>query len=296
MTIQERSSSPNRLLAKLIMKRNAKPHFAYVLVEGKTDQAVWSKFKSDECELLPADGKDKVMATLRMANFKQPSWRNVAAIVDPDYWLIEQSDELMIPNLLFDDTPDLEIMLITSEALESVVLNTITVDGAHDFCRSLRGESFRLAQQFGYFRLLDFRNRHFNLSFKRVSFAEVIDRRTLQLDEERVTRELVTNSTLTAGDLASHIAELRSERPAELKLCRGRDVRDIVACLIEFNDELSASVKIKTRSNELARALRMAFEFAHFVMTALYRRIRDWEARHAPFRIIRDYPTERTPA
>ena len=50
----------------------------------------------------------------------------------------------------------------------------------------------------------------------------------------------------------------------------------------------------QTSGNELARALRMAFEYAHFVLTELYSRIRTWEADNSPYRIIRDYPAERT--
>lgn len=297
MRISERASRPSRLFSKLIMKRNANPTHTYVLVEGRTDEAVWARFMADYCELMRADGKDKVIATLQLVNIRYPTWGNVAAIVDPDLWLIETSDELNIANLLYDDTPDLDLMLITSPALKTVVRNTITVEGADEYSERLRNETLRLAMEFGYFRLFDYRHREYHLgSFRQVVFEDVIDKTTLKLDVEKVAETLVRNSPKTGSQLLEQIERLRNEQSPDIKLCNGHDVRAIMACLIGFDDSLPEIVKIQTRSRELSRTLRMAYEFAYFICTQLYRRIREWESKHSPYRIIRDYPAERTPA
>ena len=296
MGINEYASRPNRLFSKLIMKRNANPTHTYVLVEGKTDQAVWARFKADYCELMRADGKDKVLATLQLVNRKHPSWGNVAAIVDPDYWLIEHSDELHTANLLYDDVPDLDLMLIASPALATVVRNTITVEGADDYTERLRNEALRLAMEFGYFRFFDHLHREYNLGFGSIVLENVIDKKTLRLKLETIAELLVRNSTITRSQLLEHIKRLRNEYSPHIKLCRGHDARAIMACLIKFDDSLSDKVKIQTKSNELSRTLRMAYEFAYFITTQLYKRIRKWESENKPFRIVQDYPLERTPA
>lgn len=277
------------------MKRNANPNHTYVLVEGKTDQAVWARFKAEYCELMRADGKDKVIATLQLVNRKHPSWRNVAAIVDPDHWLIENSDELNIANLLYDDSPDLDLMLIASPALETVVRNTITVEGADEYTKRLRNEALRLAMEFGYFRLFDYRHREYHLSsFRQVVFEDVIDKKTFKLDLDTIAETLVRNSPITRSQLLEQIERLRSEFSPDIKLCNGHDVRAIIACFIKFDNSLSDKVKVQTNSGELSRTLRMAYEFTYFITTQLYSRIRKWESENTPFRIIQDFPVERT--
>ena len=243
-----------------------------------------------------ADGKDNVIATLQLVNRKHPSWGNVAAIVDPDLWLIENSGELNIANLLFDDIPDLDLMLITSPAMETVVRNTISVEKADEYTERLRNEALRLAMEFGYFRLFDYRHREYNLSFSLVAFQDAIDKSTLKLNADTVAKMLVSNTSISANQLLEKIHNLQNELSPDIRLCRGRDVRAIMACLIKFDDSLSDKVKIQTNSGELSRTLRMAYEFTYFITTQLYRRIREWESAHSPYRIIKDFPLERNTA
>lgn len=294
MRISERASRPSRLFSKLKMKRNANPTHTYVLVEGKTDQAVWERFKVDSCELMRADGKDKVIATLQLVNRKHPSWGNVAAIVDPDFWLIEKSDELNIANLLYDDVPDLDLMLMASPALDTVVRNTISVEGANEYTAKLRNDALSLAMEFGYFRLIDYRHREYHLSFRQIVFEDVIDKRAFKLDVNTVADRLVRNSLISASQLLEQVEGLRNEHTPDIKLCNGHDVLAIMACLIKLDESLSDRVKIQMQSNELSRTLRIAYDFLYFITTQLYTRIRDWESENTPFRIIQDLPLERT--
>ena len=296
MNIRAHRRKSNRLLARDLLSGKINTTYTYVLVEGSDDFRAWSKFKAEMCQIVIAEGKDKLVAKLRHFNTKYPHMRNVAAIVDPDYWLLENADELQTDNLLFDDMPSLELTLISSPALNTVLVNTIPVDVATSYGEQLRNRALRLSTEYGYFRLLDYRHREYNLSFNQVSFDAVIDYESLELNAIRVAESLVTFSELSASKLLEHIEELRREVAADIRLCRGHDVLDIMACLMEFDPELSGKAKIQTRSSELSRALRMAYEFAYFITTQLYRRIRKWEAEHNPFRIVQDYPLERTPA
>lgn len=293
MNIRAHRGKSSRLLARDLLKGKSDSRYTYVLVEGSDDFRVWAKFKAHMCQIVIADGKDKLVAKLRYFNTKYPHWRNVAAIVDPDFWLLEDASELDTENLLYDDMPSLELTLVASSALETVLVNTLPVDVAGSYGEQLRNTALRLATEYGYYRLFDYRNRNYNLSFNQVSFEAVIDSETLELDGIRIAARLVSNSVLSSCQLLGHIRELRRKVAPDIRLCRGHDVLDIMACLIELDSDLSGKAKVQTKSSELSRALRMAYEFADFITTQLYRRIRAWESENDPYRIIQDFPLER---
>lgn len=294
MNIRAHRGKSSRLLARDLLKGESDSKYTYVLVEGSDDFRVWSKFKAHRCQLVITDGKDKLVAKLRYFNTNYPHWSNIAAIVDPDFWLLEDADELKTKNILYDDLPSLELTLVTSPALETVIVNTLPVDVAASYGEQLRNTALRLATEYGYYRLFDYRHRDYNLSFNQVSFDEVIDSESLELDEIRIAASLVTYSVLSASQLLEHIVELRREVAADIRLCRGHDVLDIMGCLIQFDPELSGKAKVQSRSSELARALRMAYDFSYFVATQLYKRIRRWENDNNPYRIIREFGTQST--
>lgn len=294
MDMREHSSKPQRLFAKLKLKRNADPDRTYVLVEGNSDYRVWARFKAKVCELIVAHGKDKLLAALRMVNEKFPQWKNVAAIVDADYWLIENADELDTPNLLYDDLPDLEMMLLKSEAYETVMRNTLPLNTPVTFVERLRLDAFRLATEFGYYRLLDHQHREFNLNLRQLVAEEVVDRRTLALKHRRIAESLANKANLNASQLMQLIEGLRLQVAPSSSLCRGRDAVEFLSCIIRFDKDMSTVTKQQTDTRELPRALRLAYDWACFIVTTLYRRIRDWESKHVPHRIIQDYPPERT--
>ena len=280
------SNTPNEIVAELRMSRVDSPSVTFVLLEGPTDKKFWEEYKADRCHLFHTGGKLKAVKVLQII-MKRKTLRGVAAILDPDYWLIEPSDMLNLENLLVGDVPDLELMLIISPALEKILRHTIDVDDIYKFAETLRSESLRLGMEYGYFRLVDFRHREYNLSFNRVSFAEVIDNQTLQLNKNSVAEKLVENSAITPHQLLEQAEKLSKEYPPSVKLCRGHDILSIMACLLRFDDDLSERAKIQTQSNELSRTLRASYEFQYFISTKLFERIREWESDNSPYRIIR---------
>ena len=305
MTIQERRRQPQRIYTVLKQWRNKEPGKTYVLYEGPTDRAFWSAFIASRCVLVKAYNKEGVEAVLNTINERQPAWNNIAGIVDPDYWLADESEKLKTPNLLYDDMPDLEMTLIHSSALEKVVRNTLIHLSDDDFirlCTAIRDRATRLGAEFGYFRLIDFRHRHYNLSFNSVSFRDVVDVADETFNHRLTAERLVQKSSVSSAELSEMVVELRAAHPPNPRLCRGKDVLALIAIVAPVvyketvGKEMSGKASIQLKSNELFRALRIAFEFAHFKVTALFHRIRDWERDNSPFRIIQDYPLERTTA
>ena len=291
-------NTPEDVVAKLRMFRLRYPRHSLLVVEGPTDYALWTEYVSDRCRLIPTGNKEKTVKALDIVN-TMTSMQGVAAIVDPDYWLIEQSDLLFMDNLLYDDSPDMEMMMLNTPALEKVMRHTFVYfepNEIHEFADRLRADAYRLAVEFGYFRLLDYRHREYNLMLRRVAdnFDRYIDEQSRQFMIEAVAKAMVgESSALTAPELLSQIEKLKAEISLGTMLCRGKDSISLLAILLPlhfkhvFKQEVSQRARNQTTGNELTRALRMAFEFAHFAVTGLHIRIRAWEAANFPFHIIR---------
>ena len=319
MSLEKQAYKPARLLGKIILKQNENDSF--VLVEGKEDRAIWSKFSAGCCVLIPAGGKCNVIDTLEHIMEEQPSWRNICAVVDPDLWLVVGSAILSMRNLLYDDSPDLEVTLVRSGALESFVVQTLTFVEPDKLCEIV-AEAKRLASilatEYGYFRLIHSRHPEFGLS----SFAKIVNQMSryidgLTLDVDCVVDKLREGSSkrLSRRRLLELYESCRADYPApDWRLCRGKDLFAILSVvllrLMQENMDNEGGVVYLRREcgiesvrdkrgsfiekNRLCLELRKCYDSDDFRATALYRRIREWEAAHSPFRIIRDYPLERT--
>ena len=283
---------PSEYVSEFILTRMTQKTF--VMVEGNTDRALWTEYAADGCLLRPAKGKDIIIDVL-----KTPfvcGLKGIAGIIDSDYWLITGADELGTDNLLYDDCcPDMESLLLKSDALRKVLRHSIDADDIqqlHDFADKLKKEAQRLAMEFGYFRLLNHLN-DYGLRCNSIRFENVIDSNTLQLDEELVASKLAGEKPgLTSEKLLKEVDELKQAYPPEnAQLCRGKDVIAVMAITMpilfksEFGDDLSASIN----ERELSRNLRLAYEFSYFKDTSLFSCICDWQSQNRPYRIIRDF-------
>lgn len=290
-------NTPEDIVSKLRMFRSRYPSNSLVLVEGQTDQALWSEYKADRCSLIPAGNKEKAVRALEISNTKT-SLHGVAAVIDPDYWLIDQPELLKMDNLLHDDSPDMEIMLLNTPALEKVMRHTfvyVETDQIHQFANSLRTEALRLAAEFGYYRLLDFRHREYNLMLRRVAdnFVEYIDEQTLQYRSKDVAETLLAETSApSVPELLTQVEALKVQNSLRMVLCRGKDAISLVAIILPlqfkrvFNRDMSQKSLNQTTGNELTRSLRMAFEVAHFAVTKIYERICKWERDNPKFKIL----------
>lgn len=283
--------TPSEIVSELIIVRMMDKRKTFVMVEGKTDRALWTEYMTD-CALFPTRGKDVILDALKTPMLRGLS--GIAAIVDSDYWLICQADELSTDNLLYDDCcPDMESILLNSPALKKTLRHAFydyESEQIHEFAEKLKEESLRLAAELGYFRLLNYIE-DYGLKFKEIHFEEFID--GLKLDRDWIARRLAENERgISSEALLQEIEELRKEYPQEeynIQLCRGKDVLDIMAVILsplfksQFGDDLPQSIL----NMELTGNLRMSYEYGYFEKTSLFSSIREWESDNSPYRIIR---------
>lgn len=269
----------------------------FVMVEGKTDEVLWEEYRSrEDCTLYPAYGKDKIINALEVARKRE--MRGVAGIVDLDYWLITNADELATDNLLYDDCcPDMESIVLSSPALKKVLRNELynfDIEEVHEFAGKLACEALRLAMEFGYFRLLNYLN-CYGLHCNSICFEEVIDSDTLELDRELVASKLAGGKPeMTGADLLRQVDDLREKYPPDsIQLCRGKDVVAIMAYILPnlfqsvFEEALPLEATTAFREKALSIRLRSAYDSAYFKGTSLFDSIRSWESTNSPYKILK---------
>ena len=290
------------IATELVMSRMSDRYMTLVMIEGKTDRALWTEYASSEnCRLFPTHGKRTVVDALNAQVLRGLS--GIVGIVDLDYWLICGAEELRTENLLYDDAyPDMELVVLSSPALQKVLRNALynfEVEEIHAFAKRLRQEALRLSIDYGYFRLANHISDH-GLNFKALFLEDFIDEDLLLLDRDWLARRLTENQTwLSSDELLSEVEYLQEEYPPDnVQLCNGHDVITVIACILpalfhsEFGTDLPTRTEAALFDEVLSASLRSAYEFEYFIQSSLYGNVRKWESENTPFRVFRDFPVE----
>ena len=269
----------------------------FVMVEGKTDHVFWEEYRSkQDCTIYPVNGKDRVVDTLGITN-KRGS-RGVAGVVDADYWLISEADELGADNLLYDDRcPDMESILLSSPTLKKLLRNELynyDIEKIHELADRLKSEGLRLAMEYGYFRLLNHLN-DYGLHCNSICLKEVVDTEALELDRTLVASKLTGDKPgLASDELLRQVEDLRERFPPDnLQLCRGKDVVSIMAHILptlfkrQFGANLPPDAERAFEEKALSIRLRSAYEFGYFKQTSLFDCIQKWENTNCPYKILK---------
>ena len=287
----------NEMVNEYRLARNSIEGKSFVMVEGKSDRALWTEFiPPANCYIVYADGKSDIVDALKTPVLR--GIEGIAGIVDADYWLITDADELGTDNLLYDDCcPDMEVILLQSPALKKVLRHELPgedIDTVHAFADALNHESQRLAAEIGYFRWLN-EVEGYGLNFKALRLADFIDAEKLTLDCDWLARRLAEGRDgITSERLLSETAELRENNTPETpQLCRGKDAIAIMAQLLpalyqaRFGEELPENIREVFQDRRLAKELRKAYEFIYFKRTSLFGCIQNWENTNRPYKILK---------
>ena len=286
----------NEIYARQIHCRIYGEGETFVMVEGKTDEVLWEEYRSrDDCTLYPAYGKDRIIDALQVANRRD--MRGVAGIVDADYWLITEADELGTENLLYDDCcPDMESILLSSPVLDKLLRNNLfsfEIDDIRLFVAKLKENAYRLAAEFGYFRLLN-EIRCYGLTCNAIPLADVIEVNSLEFDARQVAARLTGGRTdITGDDLLQQVDQLRQRySPDGPQLCRGKDIVAIIAHILptlfeaQFEADLPPDSLLAFNEKALGINLRSAYDSRYFKMTSLFGCIRNWESDNPCYKIL----------
>ena len=277
--------NPGTLEAEIRMLRTQRD-WAVLVVEGPDDWRFWSRRTGEQCELVDGEGKPNVIGCVRRAD--KAALRGVVGAVDSDY------DQLMgvawgSMNLVGTDAHDLECVLCRSSALEAVLAEYGEERAIREF-EGREGGSVRCS-------LL-----HRALAFGRIRWAALrceleVDSNALDkvarfvreddwtVDERDLVRVVAGGGS---GDGERRLTECLDELPVDADpwhVVRGHDL--IVLLRIGLRRALG-SMSPTRGTQDIARALRLAFSPDQLRASSLYRDLRAWERRNPPYRVLFD--------
>ena len=261
----------------------------YLIVEGLKDEKLYGRFISDqEIKIKIAFGKQKVKEIIGILT-KRGFDRKIG-IIDADFMRIIE-EEVEIDGLFITDDHDIEVMVIKTRALDSVLRVFCSKSKIQEFEKkhkvSVRDQIFELGKEIGYLKLAN-KIHNFGLVFKpkipegnQIKYKNFISDKTLKyLGDEKLIDTVINysvnkseniQSKNTINNKLSTIKE--NEYPIE-QLINGHDLTNVLFILMK--KVLSSKNKMLQYTNSVEDSLTLAYEFDDFKKTDLYAEIKNW--------------------
>lgn len=261
---------------------------AFLLVEGSSDMRVYERFvDKDHCMVMPGFGRSKVIQTLEI--LENDNFKGILAIVDSDFSELDGIKPTS-PNLFFTDTHDLETMIIKSKALYKVLDEYASTKELKKIDKPIEEVIVESGLPIGYFRWLC-TPKKFNLvlKFKYLPFDNFLDRKTLEVDIEKLIKEVKINSENFPFDerlIKREIKTLISNNNYDpWKVCSGHDLVEILTIGLKYT---FGNKRAKELTPEIVSGiLRISYEYEHFQETLLYISITNWEKDNLNFKVLK---------
>lgn len=262
----------------------------FLLAEGNTDLRLYNKFiESDKVKIIPANSKSNVMKTVNKMGRRGDG--RIIGIVDRDLDTLKGST--VSPPLFYTDFRDMEMMLISSSALDDVLTEYGDLERLEKFQKQYGDVRDSLIEASYPLGLLMYQSylRGYGLNFKGLDFRNFIDKRTLNVDLQKMVREVISNtmgSELSVKNVLRDLQLQMDQKRDRGLIARGHDTVSIL--LIGLKDNFGNYNSKSINEGSLGGALRLAYDFSDFESTLLYKETRKWaESRGISlWRIIRN--------
>lgn len=275
--------TPERIANQIRMRRSAHSG-TFLIVEGRSDKLVYERFvDSTKCEFSIACSKDNAVGALNI--LERDYFKGVLAIVDADFWILE-GNLPSSPNLLLTDHHDLELMLLSSPALEKVLRELGSEEKIISFGKDIYLTLLESGKTIGYLRWVSLK---FNLSlkFEELNFSKFIDRETLLVDILKLIKAVKDHSqkhSLIEKDIQNSLESLQDDTHAPYHVCCGHDLICILS--IGLCKVLGTCNSNDVKPEVLERELRLAYESSYFRNTQLCASIQKWEENNKPYKVL----------
>ncbi len=260
-----------------------------LVVEGDSDARVYGRFVDDKsCMAVPAHGKSNVL--IAMGILERDGILGVIAIVDSDFSALDEAVQEN-PNVFKTDTHDLETMILSSPALDTVLAEFGSPRHIKRLGRPVREMLLSAALPIGYLRWISSSmQENLSLRFKEINLGRII--RTyngrmsadinVMLSEVKIQS---CNNPFDENDLKVRIIELlRKKQHDPWHVCRGHDMIHIltIGLRMVFGNRHAKKVTYE----QVDGIMRIAFGFTEFSRTELFQLLREWEEANPDYRIF----------
>jgi hypothetical protein len=254
---------------------------SFLVVEGSTDGRLYKKFTDrHECEIIVAHCKENVRIAVR--EMVRRNDEHIIGIIDSDTDRIR--GVVHRPPIFSTDCRDSEMLMMHSEAFDSVLAEYGEDEKIERFTSrfgDIREALLASCYPLGLLMYISDLKDH-KLSFKDLDHASFTDRRTLKPLIKEMISAVVSNSPNSYVGRDALIWELEEEyrkKRDPWDVCRGHDMVAVFA--IGLRDIFGEYNSRYIKSNELAGALRLAYDREAFHGTRLYKESAAWCAdRH----------------
>lgn len=170
-------------------------------------------------------------------------------------------------NIFLTDFHDAEMMIISCDnALHAVVAEYL---GKEEEPPSLREKILKSIAFIGGLRWVNDSD-NLKLNFKNLGIGNFYDGETLVLDEEKCLNEIMRRSPNRKKEISKEDVRLKIKDVSDfLNLCDGHDFQKAFALCVSFN-------KKGVKDAEIGKVFRVAYGFANFQKTSLYRELKEW--------------------
>jgi hypothetical protein len=255
---------------RLELRHPAAKNYLWVLVEGETDQKLYTKLidgKNTKVDMVHG-GVESLRKALSILILET---KQIIGIRDADFLHLDNQAET-IARLFLTDAHDAEMMLLSCNTVfESIVAEHLPLKRTcfEDFRRELLASLVFLA---GIRWLNDTDNLEFN--FKGLDFSKFYDAIQLTLDKTNCIQTIENRSpnkrsSIQINEVDQKIAGFSDH----YNLCNGHDVEKAFALHVTTNK--SKGIK----DTDIGKALRIAYRKEDFATTKLFGHLKDWEVQ-----------------
>jgi hypothetical protein len=277
------------VIANELRLRRSQHQGTFVVVEGRDDRLFYERFLDiQQCKFVVADGKEKVCEVISILD--AAGFHGALGIVDADFDLLDEIPMSSL-NVIRGNCHDIEAMLIRSPALNRVLrefgsedkIQKFVTKAGRDICHVL----LAAVSPLGYLRWHSLRS-DLRLRFDGLPLARFVDMVTLTADRSKLIATVKNHSQrhdLDNEELGLAIRGIDNPQHDPWQLCNGHDLVGVLS--IGLRKALGSQSAVAVGVEEIARALRLAYESVDFATCELYRAIREWEQRNCPFQVLR---------
>ena len=258
---------------------------AFLIVEGQDDYQFMVNFISlSTCTIEVARGKQNVCDVIDILD--EDNFNGVLGLIDADFDRIEGGQQRS-QNLVMPECHDLDMMLVSSPALDRILTALGSRDKLETFQEDVLKALMERALPLGYLRLHSLRER-LNLRFRGLRYSAWIDRSSFEPNTTKLINTVKNHSQrqdLSSSDLAIAIEELQDSNYDPYEMCNGADVIGILS--VGLRRVLGTKDAGEVGEELLKMSLRLAYSEQHFRSSSLRKDIETWQRRNHGFQILR---------
>lgn len=267
-----------------MMARQGMRETSALLVEGPKDSRFFKRIVCHErCKVFAAGNRQLAQSSLQI--LEKQCEPGVLAIVDGDCDHIA-GKSIAGPNLLVTHTRDVEGIILCTDALKHLL---IEFDLPEDAFGDDPGMAALAAMApLGFLRYV-IELRQWRVKISQLDYLAFVDPNKLSCDRAVLCthlHSLTITSGVTDADYKHELVRLDGLDLHPSLLARGHDVTEMLAAAMKVRLHKKRKQGAQIDGPLVESYLRMAYPVASFSECILGKRIRDWELRNDPYRVL----------